>query len=368
MDQPLAVVVAPDSFKGSLDAQKVAAAMVRGWLDARPHDRVRVLPQADGGEGTLDAIAAAVPDALRHDVGPVTGPDGRPTPGMWLELPGQVGVVELAQSSGLPLMRTPDPLGATTRGLGDVIRHAMEHDIASLVVGLGGSASTDGGAGALSALGLGLLAADDTALDYGGAALAALGRIDKSLLLTPPPGGVTLLADVTAPLLGDNGAAVVFGPQKGADAGQIRMLERGLARFASLLGGDPNAAGSGAAGGTAYGFAAVWDARIESGAHVLQRLTGLTHAISSADVVLTGEGRFDGTSMAGKVVGELLALASGYRARVGIIAGQLQTNPDTWAISLTDLAGSASEAMADPALYLEEAGREAARHFSSTAP
>lgn len=219
----LRMVIAPDSFKGSLGASEVGAAIARGWLSIRPDDQITILPQADGGEGTLDAIASAVPDAVRHDVGPVTGPDGRPTPGAWLELPGRVGVVELAQCSGLPLMKPLDPLAATTRGLGEVIRHALDHGVESLIVGLGGSASTDGGAGALAALDLRLLDADGSYLTDGGAALATLARVESTEMSVPPPGGVTLLADVTAPLLGPTGAAAVFGPQKGADTADVQI-------------------------------------------------------------------------------------------------------------------------------------------------
>ncbi|HEY9497934.1 MAG TPA: glycerate kinase, partial [Terrimesophilobacter sp.] len=153
MDTPLSVIIAPDSFKGSATARDAAAAIGRGWAEVRPHDRLTLLPQADGGEGTLDAVAAAIPGAVLHEVGPVVGPDGRPTTGAWLELPGRVAVVELAQCSGLPLMKALDPLGATTRGLGQVIHHALDAGMTSLVIGLGGSASTDGGAGALAALG-----------------------------------------------------------------------------------------------------------------------------------------------------------------------------------------------------------------------
>lgn len=367
MDAQLSVVVAPDSFKGSLAAAAAAAAIARGWVGIRPDDRVAILPQADGGEGTLEAIASAIPDAVRHEVGTVTGPDGRPTPGMWLELPGRVGVVELAQFSGLPLMAAPDPLGATTRGVGEVIRHALDREVDSLVIGLGGSASTDGGAGALAALGLDLLDANGSPLADGGGALVALDRVDSTRLIPPPPGGVVLLADVTAPLLGPAGAARVFGPQKGAGPSDIRVLEAGLERLSSLLGGRPDLAGAGTAGGVAYGFAAAWGARIESGARRIQSLTGLDRAIDTADVVLTGEGRFDGTSLAGKVVGELLATA-GHRVRVGIIAGQVATgndraDTDAWCCPLSELAGSARAAMADPIRHLEEAGMRAAGHF-----
>lgn len=378
MDDSLTVIIAPDSFTGSATATAAAHAIAQGWKQLRPHDSVTLLPQADGGEGTLDAIEAAVPDAVRHDAGLVTGPDGRPTPGTWLELPGQVGVVELAQCSGLPLMNTLDPLGATTRGLGEVIRHALGHGVESLIVGLGGSASTDGGAGALAALGLGLLNSVGGPLADGGAALATLTRVEKADLNAPPLGGVTLLADVISPLLGATGAATVFGPQKGADSRDIRVLEASLARFASLLGGDPDALGTGAAGGTAYGFATAWGARIEPGARVLQGLTGMIDTIGSADVILTGEGRFDATSLNGKVVGELLALAREHGVRAGVIAGQVSVGADAarldgaeseaWSCSLTGLAGTAEATIADPMRYLEQAGREAARHFGATAP
>lgn len=372
MERRRTVVVAPDSFKGSLGAAEAAAAIARGWARERPNDGLTLLPQADGGEGTIDAIAAAVPDAVRHDVGDVTGPDGRPTPGVWLELPGGVGVVELAQCCGLPLMRAADPLGATTRGLGEVIRNALGHGLASLVIGLGGSGSTDGGAGALAALGLELLDTDGAPLADGGGALVTLDRIERVRLLRPPPGGVALLADVTAPLLGPAGAAEVFGPQKGAGPGDIRALEAGLARFASLLGGDPETPGAGAAGGAAYGFAAAWGAVIESGALRIQSLTGLDRTLGGADVVLTGEGRFDATSLTGKVVGGVIATA-GRRVPVGIIAGQVaagrdRAETDAWTCALAELAGSADAAIADPERYLEVAGATAARHFAALAP
>ncbi|HEU4850380.1 MAG TPA: glycerate kinase [Terrimesophilobacter sp.] len=362
---PKHVVVAPDSFKGSLAAHEVAAAIARGWRSVRPDDVVTLLPQADGGEGTLEAIAAAIPDAVLHEVGPVTGPDGRATQGAWLELPDRIGVVELAQCSGLPLMAGPDPLGATTRGLGEVIPHALDHGIDSLVIGLGGSASTDGGVGALRALGLELFDEDDVPLPDGGGALARLVRVDTGALLPPPSGGVTLLVDVTAPLLGPQGAAVVFAPQKGAGAAEIRTLEAGLARLAAVLGGDPDRSGAGAAGGTAYGFVEAWGARIEPGAGHVQRVTGLTGVIRSADVVLTGEGRFDATSSTGKVVGELLGLAAQNHVPVGVIAGQITAETEGWSISLADLAGSAEAAIADPVRYLERAGGDAARYFAA---
>lgn len=356
----LRIVIAPDSFKGSLAADDVADAIAAGWLSERPGDVLTLLPQADGGEGTLDAIEASVPGAVRHSAGPVTGPDGRPTPGEWLKLPDGTAVVELAGASGLPLMTVRDAPAASTRGTGEVIRLALEAGAHSLVLALGGSATTDGGSGALSALGLGLTDDRDRPIAEGGAGLATLARVDRERLVPAPPGGVTLLTDVTNPLLGPTGAAHVFGPQKGASPTRCAELDAALARWAELLGGDPDAAGAGAAGGTAYGFAAVWGARIVPGAPQIAELTGLTGAAASADLIITGEGRFDDQSLGGKVVGHALGLGR----PVAVIAGSLAAPPPGWSASLTDLAGSVEAAMADPRRWLREAGTLAAREFS----
>jgi glycerate kinase len=359
----MSLVIAPDSFKGSLAAAAAAAAIAEGWSEVRPADSIALLPQADGGEGTLNAIESAIPDAVRHRVERVTGPAGQPTSATWLSLPDGSAVVELAESSGLPLMSAPDALGATTRGLGQVIRAALETGASSLVIALGGSASTDGAAGALQALGMRMLRADGSDIGSGGVGLATLRSIDTAQLTSPPSGGVVLLTDVDAPLLGARGAAAAFGPQKGATPAEVAQLEQGLALLAELLGGDPAEPGSGAAGGTAYGFSAVWGATTRPGAAWVAKLTGLTAAVQAADVVITGEGRFDSTSLGGKVVGNVLAMTGA--GRVGIVAGSVAAPPPAgaWALSLTDLAGSAEVAMADPERWLREAGREAAMRF-----
>ena len=355
------VVVAPDSFKGSLDAAPAAEAIARGWRTVRPDDELVLLPQADGGEGTLDAVATAVPGARVEDAGPVSGPDGRPVEGHWLTLPDGTAVVELAQPAGLPLMAVPDALGATTRGLGEVIARALDAGAARLVIGLGGSASTDGGAGALAALGLRLLDADGAELPVGGGALAGLAAIDASGMRSAPAGGVRLLSDVTAPLLGPDGAAAVFGPQKGATPDDVAVLDAALARLAGLLGGDPDAPGAGAAGGTGYGFASAWGATLEPGSAAIAELTGLTAALAGADVLLMGEGRFDATSRTGKVVGHALALAERSGATAGVIAGRVDADPGCWSAALVELAGSVDAALRDPARWLEAAGVAAAR-------
>jgi len=350
------VVIAPDSFKGTISATDAAAAIAAGWLSVRPGDEVTVLPQADGGEGTLDAVAVAVPGAVRRSAGVVTGPDGRPVPGEWVQLPDGTAVVELAQSCGLPLMRQPDPERATTVGLGQVIRAALDAGAVRLVVGLGGSASTDAGAGVLSALGL----RGDAPLDRGGAALAGLTHLDRSQLLAAPP--LVILTDVDAPLAGPTGAAAVFGPQKGASPEQVERLDSVVTHFAELLGGPTDLPGMGAAGGVGFALA-TWGGTLESGAAWISALTGLRDHIAGADLVLTGEGRFDATSLGGKLVGETIVACRRAGTEVGVIAGEVAVESATWTASLTELAGSADAARSDPARWLRVAGEEAARRW-----
>ena len=331
------VVIAPDSFKGTLGAAEVAAAIATGWASIRPDDRLVVLPQADGGEGTLAALEAALPASQRRVVRGVTGPDGRPVDAYWLALDDGTAAIELALSSGLPLMTTLDAMGATTRGLGEVIAAALDAGVTRLLIGLGGSASTDGGLGALEALGW------------------------PHALRAAPPGGVTLLTDVTSPLLGPLGAAAVFGPQKGAAPDQVVELEARLAALVARLGGDPDAPGAGAAGGTGYGLMIAWGATGTSGADYIADLTGLR--AQRPDVLITGEGRFDTQSLAGKVVGQQLARA---RSRTVVIAGELRAAPPDLGYSLVDLAGSTEAAMADTARWVSEAASRAARALSPT--
>ncbi len=358
------VVIAPDSFKGTLDAAAAASAIRQGWLQVRPTDEVLLIPQADGGEGTVAAISATYQDAEIIPVDHVTGPADQLVSGEYLRLPDGSAVVELAQMSGIGLMTQLDAAGSTTRGLGEVIRAALRTGPPTLTVALGGSASTDGGAGALAALGMRLLDSDGEPIPDGGEALGRLFSLDSKLLLPAPEGGVDLLTDVSAPLLGPLGAAAVFGPQKGADSQMVAILEAALENFSGLIGPNADAAqsGSGAAGGTAFGLMAWGGDRsaIVPGAARIAELTGLSAALRAADVVITGEGKFDSTSMTGKVVGHLLGLPTS--ARRIVIAGQLAAEPggDTIAISLTELAGSSAAAMTQTSRWLRDAGRQAA--------
>jgi len=363
------VVVAPDSFKGTLGAAEAADALAAGWREVRPADEVLTLPLADGGEGTLDALGHDLPAAGWRSA-TVTGPDGRPVDAAWLVLPDGTAVVEMARAAGLPLLERPDALHATTRGLGELLAVVVaDPGVTRVMLTLGGSATTDGGTGALAALGARFLDAAGAELPPGGGALARLDRVDLTGLTPPPSGGVQCLVDVTAPLLGPLGAAGQFGPQKGATPDQVAELDAALARLADLLGGNRDAPGAGAAGGTAYGFAVCWGAEFVSGAAAVAAAAGLDDALAGAALVVTGEGQFDAQSLRGKVVGDLVERAGRAGVPVAVVAGRVDAPgglPVHRAFSLTDLAGSVASAMGDPARWLAEAGRRLAREQSVT--
>jgi glycerate kinase len=352
------VVVAPDSFKGSIGAAAAAAAIAAGWRSARPGDEVIELPLADGGEGTLAVLAPAVPGARWHSA-VVSGPGRARVQAPWLELPGRVHVIELATAAGLPQLRPLQPLTAHSRGVGELIGLALDGAARQIVIALGGSACTDGGTGALAALGARFLDAAGRELPPGGAALTGLARADLTGLRPPPDGGAQCLTDVRAPLLGPAGAAAVFGPQKGATPADVAVLDAGLARLAALAGGSPAEPGAGAAGGAGYGLA-VWGARLRPGAARIAEIAGLPAALSGAGLIITGEGQYDETSQAGKVAGTVLALAARAQVPAALVAGLLAAAPGVPAVALADLAGGRKPAMASPERWLAAAGRRLA--------
>ncbi|MET1053118.1 MAG: glycerate kinase [Mycetocola sp.] len=357
----LRVAIAPDSFKGTATAIEVTAALAEGWLGVRPGDTVIRMPLADGGEGTLDAFELGIPDARRMPV-EVTGPDGRPVAASWLLLPDNSAVIELAATSGITLLDPLQPLDAHTIGFGQAIAAAIESGVDRLYLAIGGSSSTDGGVGALTALGAVFTDADGQPIAAGGRGLATVAGVDTSSLLTLPAGGATILTDVTNPLLGPTGAAAVFGPQKGATDEQVVQLDAGLQRLAAVLGADPETPGAGAAGGTGLVLAA-WGAHFAEGADAIGEVMHAPETVASATVVITGEGRFDGQSDAGKVPSYVRSLAEQAGASPLLVAGAITAEPVGFAhaVSLTDLAGSADAAMADTAHWLREAGAQLAR-------
>jgi glycerate kinase len=354
------VVIAPDSFTGTASAIEVARALADGWASVHPDDIVRLLPMADGGEGTLEAFEMAVPGTRRMPV-TVQGPDGRPdhrtVDGWWLLLPDGTGVVELANTNGITLLHPLSPLDAHTLGFGQAIASALDHGVRRLLLALGGSGSTDGGVGALAVLGGSFRDAADRPVRLGNRGLGTLAKVDLSGLRPVPIEGAVILSDVNNPLLGADGAASVFGPQKGANAAQVLGLESNLRRLARLVPIDPETPGAGAAGGTGFGLLA-WGATIQTGAAVIGEALGLPAAVARGSVVVTGEGRFDAQSAAGKAPSYVASLALGSGAPAMLVAGLIEADPVGFAasLSLTDLAGSAQAAMADPLRWLALAG------------
>jgi glycerate kinase len=353
------IVVAPDKFKGSLPAAEVARALAAGLRSGDPTLDVVELPVADGGDGTLAAALAAGFERV-----PVLaeGPAGDPVESAFGWRAGEA-VVELADVVGLERMRELAPLTASTFGLGQVITAALDRGAATIILGVGGSASTDGGAGMMQALGVRLLDAGGAGLGRGGAALAGLASIDLSGL-DPRLAGATVLvaSDVDNPLLGESGAAAVFGPQKGASPAQVLQLDRALARWAALtaaatgrdVAGSP---GAGAAGGTGFAALAYLHAEMKPGIELVLELVGLGAALDRADLLITGEGSLDAQSLRGKApVG--VARAAG---RVGVpvvaVAGQCLLTSDELADAGLLAAYSLSALEPDAAVSMREAPR-----------
>jgi glycerate 2-kinase len=311
-DRQLRVLVAPDSFGGALDSVAVAAAIARGWSSVRADDEVARRPMADGGEGTLAAVADALGDAAERRTIATTDALGRPIEAGWLLLDeGRGAFVEMAAASGLarltPEERTPDNARrASTRGTGDLVRAALDAGVERITIGLGGSATTDGGSGMLRALGVRFLGRDGAELPDGGAALAGLERIDTSGLDARLNGvKLTIASDVTNTLVGSHGAAATYGPQKGADPDAVAELDAALAAFGRgieaatgrLVADLP---GAGAAGGTTAGLLGFSGAVVRPGVEVVAELVRLAEALEEADLVITGEGRADEQTLHGK--------------------------------------------------------------------
>ncbi|WP_426623085.1 glycerate kinase [Leifsonia sp. McL0607] len=363
------VVFAPDSFKGSATATEVATALAEGWMSVRPDDRVVRAPMADGGEGTLDAFEIAVPGSSRRAVR-VTGPDGVERDASWLALPDGTAVVELAETSGIGLMPSLAAFDAQTFGFGQAIAAALDAGATGLLLAIGGSASTDGGAGMLSALGARLFDPTGAEVVAGNRGLAELVRVDLTGLRPLPPGGARILSDVTSPLLGPDGAAAVFGPQKGAAEADVPELEAGLARLVVALREagvevDPQTPGAGAAGGTGFGLLA-WGAELAPGSAAVGEALGLPAALAAADAVVTGEGRYDSQSAAGKVPEYIVLLAAAAGIPALLAAGSIAADPRGFAgaASLSELAGGSAAAIAEPLRWARAAGSALASGFT----
>jgi glycerate kinase len=325
------VLVTPDKFKGTLTAVQAAEAIARGWVRAVPNAEVEQIPMADGGEGTLDALVASL-GGWRHRAR-ATGPLGDLVDAEYAMAVSQgesIGVVEMARASGLALISESrrNPTRTTTRGTGELILEACHRGARRVLVCIGGSATNDAGAGMAQAVGIRLLDGSGRDLRPGGSALLDLARIDMSGL-DPTVAAATFIVatDVDNPLLGPQGASAVYGPQKGASPDDVALLDRALGHFAAMvyrdLGADVrNFPGAGAAGGMGAGLIAFVGARLRPGVDVVMESLRLPQRLESADLVVTGEGRFDQQSLRGKVPAGVLRVAAEARVRALVLCGQ----------------------------------------------
>ncbi|MFS8479935.1 MAG: glycerate kinase [Micromonosporaceae bacterium] len=375
------VLICPDKFAGTCSAVQVAAEIAAGWREAAPADSVATRPLSDGGPGFLDVLEAAV--GGRRLAVPTVDPLGRPVTGSVLVVDdsadGQrAAYVESADACGLHLVAPEDrdPKSATSYGLGTLVAAAVETGVRRVVIGLGGSATNDAGAGMLAALGAAPLDAAGYALPYGGAALLGC----ASLGGTPRLRDVTLVAatDVDNPLVGPHGASAVYGPQKGASREDVVLLDSALERFADVLERElptcpPQLAdlpGGGAAGGLGAAVLAL-GGRCESGIGLVRAVTGLDEALDAADLVITGEGSFDHQSLRGKVVAGVAAAARERGLPCVVVAGRVTAGREeaaaagvTEAHSLVEHFGSVAAAMSQTAEGLRALGARLAARWS----
>lgn len=364
------VLVAPDKFKGTLSAPEAAEVIAQAVLEVLPEAEVTLLPVADGGEGTVAAVLAA---GWTRRSSRVAGPCQDPVDALWA-VKGDTAVIELAAASGLLTVTPSDETAAhsDTFGTGQLIAEAIDTGARRIVLGLGGSATTDGGTGILRALGARFLHANGRELVRGGAALVDLDHVDLSGL-DPRLAQIQLdlCCDVECPLLG---AAAVFGPQKGAGPGTVRMLEDGLRMLAAALtrvtGRDAtDIRWGGAAGGTSGGLFAALGANFANGVDTVAELIGLDSKLAASDLVIVGEGSLDQQSLAGKAPVGVARRARRFGALTIAVAGQLRVDARTLAdagittaVAAADLAGSAAESASDPRRWLSAAVTAAIGH------
>jgi glycerate kinase len=370
------VLIAPDKFKGSLTAADVADAVAAGLTSGRDDIEVVSRPVADGGDGTVDAAVSVGFERVRVAA---VGPTGEPVEASYAVRDG-VAVVELADVVGLD--RLPggrlDPLGSSTYGLGMAIRDAIGRGVSQIVLGVGGSASTDGGAGMLQALGARVSDGHDEEVGRGGGALADVSIIDDvELRQTVGSTRFVVASDVDNPLLGPRGAAAVFAPQKGAGARDLEVLERGLVAWASavskLTGSDLSASpGAGAAGGTAFAAIALLGAELRPGIELMLDLVGFDEALPGVDLVITGEGSLDEQSLAGKAP---MGVSNATRASgipVVAVCGRCLLSQErlagagiSAAYPLSDLEPDVAVSMANAASLLTQVGERVAAEWLS---
>jgi glycerate kinase len=365
------VLIAPDKFRGTLTARQAAEAIATGWRRCRPGDELDLAPMADGGEGTMVALV----DALGGQTLPVkvSGPRGdliEASIGIADGSTGRLAIVEMALASGLAVLSASrrDPRRTSTRGTGELIRAALDHDPALVIVGLGGSATNDGGAGMAQALGVRLLDAEGRELHPGAEALTLLAHIDATGV-DPRLRQVVCIAasDVDNPLTGPNGATAVYAAQKGASPDDLLLLDRALGHLAAVVERDlgvdlRDEPGAGAAGGLGFGLMAFLGARVRPGVDVVSEALGLPARVAAADLVITGEGSVDEQSLRDKATAGVLRLAGELSVPGLVVSGRATPGLPLGGapvVSMTERFGE-DAAVGDPRRSLERLVQELA--------
>ena len=375
------IVIAPQEFKGSLTAIEIARAIEAGVLRAIPHAETVLAPVADGGDGTLQALVDSSGGRIESTA--VTGPLGEEIVAEWGALgDGETAVIEMARSSGLALVDLDDrdPRLATTRGVGDLIVAALDAAQSKFIIGIGGSATNDGGGGMMQALGASLLDGTGCELEPGGAALARLDRIDVSNVdPRVRSASVVVACDVNNPLCGPTGASAVFGPQKGATPEIVAELDAALGHFADIVERDldadvRNRAGAGAAGGLGAGLMAILNAELRAGVDIVLDAVGLEERLDGADLVITGEGQIDASTVFNKAPVGVARLARRRGIPVFGLAGSLGQGYEEVhnlgidaMFTLVDRPMTLDEALADTERLVTSLAEEATRAFAAGA-
>lgn len=370
------IIIAPDSFKESLPAHEVATAIAQGVRQAAPSACIHCVPMADGGEGTVLAIAQSTHCKLMQST--VQNAMGQPVTATWTMTNNETAIIEMASAAGLEQIQPQNRniLRSNTFGVGQLILEALNKKARHIILGLGGSATTDGGVGMLAALGIQFMDKNNTLLEPVPEELAKLEKIDLSSM-DPRLSqiGFTLASDVNNPLCGPHGAAAIFGPQKGATPEQVLFLDQIMANYADItattLGKDMrHEQGAGAAGGLGFAGLSFLKARFRPGVEIVAEFAGLAQLIQNADLVITGEGKLDEQTLQGKTLAGIAALAQRHKVPVIVIAGTLGNNYQalynkgiTAAFSLCNGPMSLQEAMQNTSQLLQDRSRDIMQVF-----
>ncbi|WP_169293839.1 glycerate kinase [Advenella sp. EE-W14] len=370
------IIIAPDSFKESLPAHDVAKAIAKGVMQAAPDANIHCVPMADGGEGTVLAIAQSTPCTLMQST--VRNALGHPVQATWAMHDTGTAIIEMASAAGLEQIQPQhrNILRANTFGVGQLILEALNRNVKHIILGLGGSATNDGGAGMLAALGIQFKDKNNVLLEPVPEALSRLEKIDLSGLEPRlAQTAFTLASDVSNPLCGSHGAAAIFGPQKGATPEQARLLDQIMANYADItaitLGRDRrHEQGAGAAGGLGFAGLSFLNARFRPGVEIVAEFAGLADLIEIADLIITGEGKLDDQTLQGKALAGIAALAQMHQVPMIVIAGTLGSNYQalysqgmTAAFSLCNGPITLQDAMQHTSSLLQDRSRDIMRVF-----